>query len=72
MMTKMVFHYSYKRNNSWISEEQMLKECELQRRIEGMRKKLIQTASNYGLNSKRTIKISQELDSLLILIQKKR
>ncbi|MGM0828743.1 MAG: Spo0E family sporulation regulatory protein-aspartic acid phosphatase [Bacillota bacterium] len=50
----------------------MLKECELQRRIEGMRKKLIQTASNYGLNSKRTIKISQELDSLLILIQKKR
>ncbi|KAA0567071.1 aspartyl-phosphate phosphatase Spo0E family protein [Bacillus sp. CH30_1T] len=44
----------------------------MQRRIEGMRKKLIQTASNYGLNNKRTIKISQELDSLLILIQKKR
>jgi len=35
-------------------------------KIEHLRLKLIETAEKYGMNSKKTLECSQELDSLLI------
>lgn len=44
---------------------------ELLQLIESKRKELIIIVSQYGLNSSRTIKYSQELDSLLNVYNKK-
>jgi len=46
-------------------------EKELLQLIESKRKELIIIVSQYGLNSSRTIKYSQELDSLLNVYNKK-
>ncbi|PWA13352.1 hypothetical protein DCC39_00200 [Pueribacillus theae] len=42
----------------------------LKREIEAKRKKMIAAAKRYGFQSKRTIRISQELDKLIFLYQK--
>ena len=46
-------------------------EKELLQLIENKRKELVIIVSQYGLNSSRTIKYSQELDSLLNVYNKK-
>ncbi|WP_083802886.1 aspartyl-phosphate phosphatase Spo0E family protein [Bacillus sp. SG-1] len=47
-----------------------MKECEIHRQIEETRTRMFRCAAQYGLNSEKTIKISQELDRLINFIQR--
>ncbi|WP_421380651.1 aspartyl-phosphate phosphatase Spo0E family protein [Bacillus salacetis] len=48
-----------------------MRECEIHKRIEETRSRLFRSASQNGMNSETTIKISQELDILINYIQRK-
>lgn len=43
--------------------------CELQNKIESLKNRMIDTGLKHGLNHGQTIKISQELDALIIEYQ---
>jgi hypothetical protein len=48
-----------------------LRECEIHRQIEKTRTRLFRSAAKNGMDSEKTIKISQELDILINYIQRK-